>query len=377
MVRSPQRVLRGSIVAASFVFLTTMPVIAAVHPGDLLNVRVANHVELSSDVKVDAHGSIQIPLAGSIRVAGRESSDVARLIAARLAPYIRFPSVDVRDTTEATGLFVAGGPGGVLPFSPGETLSTALADVEKELQQHLPATANTSSNVTDEIDRSRIDLRRVAIIRDGKRLGTWDMQALRRVGDPGPALNPDDTISFADKPVSVTILGDVEAPGKAYLWSDEALSDAIAQTGGVKDTAATGQIEFSRDGESPRLIALGDRAFTAPAMQGDIVIIPTAPRVTVAGMVYTPGVTTLRNNFTLLSAMYSAGGIQKWANLTDVQVTHQGATTHYNITNLTHGDQTQNPSLSDGDVVFVPEGHKIDFSSFFGPLLNAGSVLIR
>jgi protein involved in polysaccharide export with SLBB domain len=355
----------------------TVPAAAAIHSGDSLTIHVYNHPELSSDttpVKVDSRGQVTVPVAGTITVRGLEPKAVAKLIAARLAKFVPYPAVDVADTSETAVIFVAGGPGGVVPYSPGETLATAIADVEKDLQRAQTGTTVTTTNLTDALDRSRVDTKRVVVERDGKVFGTYNMLALRKAGDPGPDLYPDDTISFADKPVEVTILGDVAIPGKAYLWDDEPLNDAVSQAGGLKDTAASGRIELTRDGSPGKLIAAGDPAFFAPAHQNDVVVFPTAPRVTVAGMVYTPGVTTLKNNFTLLSAMYSAGGIQKWANLKDVQVTHDGTTTHYDITKLTHGDATQNPPLHDGDLVFVPEGHRIDFTAFWTVLFGAGNL---
>jgi polysaccharide export outer membrane protein len=358
--------------------LSVAPAFAAIHTGDSLTIHVYNHPELSSDtttpVKVDSHGQITLPVAGTLTVRGLEAKEVSRLLVDRLSKYVPYPAVDVVDTTETAVIFVAGGPGGVLPYAPGETLATAIADIEKDLQKSQAGATVSSTNITDQLDRSRVDTKRVVVERDGKKLGTFNMLALRKSGDPGPDLYPNDTVSFADKPVEVTVLGDVMVPGKAYLWEDEPLNDAITQGGGLKDTAATGRIELTRDGDPGKLLAAGDPTFFAPAHPGDVIVFPTAPRVTVAGMVYTPGLTTLRNNFTLLSAMYTAGGVQKWANLADVQVTRDGTTSHYDVTKLTHGDATQNPPLRDGDLVFVPEGHKIDFSQFFSVLFGAGNL---
>ena len=56
--------------------------------------------------------------------------------------------------------------------------------------------------------------------------------------------------------------------------------------------------------------------------------------------------------------MYTAGGPTKQANLRDVQVVRDGVSTTYNVTALTHGDMSQNPTLQDGDTVVVPQGHK-------------------
>ena len=92
-------------------------------------------------------------------------------------------------------------------------------------------------------------------------------------------------------------------------------------------------------------------------------MVPTAPRVNVVGTVTNPGVVTLRLDSSLLSALYTAGGPLKAANLKDVQVERDGKTTSYDVTQLTHGNMSQNPQLQDGDLVMVPMGHKIDFSN--------------
>ena len=43
-----------------------------------------------------------------------------------------------------------------------------------------------------------------------------------------------------------------------------------------------------------------------------------------------------------------------------------------------HGDTSQNPQLKDGDVVFVPEGHKVDSKSIFQSILGGvGLLLLR
>jgi hypothetical protein len=41
---------------------------------------------------------------------------------------------------------------------------------------------------------------------------------------------------------------------------------------------------------------------------------------------------------------------------------------------LTFGDMSQNPTLKDGDSVFLPEGHKVDFSSVFYSLSTLGGI---
>jgi protein involved in polysaccharide export with SLBB domain len=349
------------------------PVDAAINAGDRVNVHVYNHPELSTVATVDSHGIIQLPVIGSIRVQGLESNDAARAIRRRIEAYVPYPAVDVQDMSELQSIFVSGGPGGVLPYTPNETLSSALAEIAKITQ--FSDTAQTPPNAQlDRFDHSRIDLKRVAIYRNGQPVGTYNMIALREIGNPGPVLYPSDTIAFSDKPIRVQVNGAVNTPGPAYLWPDEALSDAIAQAGGPSPAAASGHIELMHADRATEIIAMGDPLFNRPATAGDVVTIPTAPRVTVAGFVNHSGVVTLQNDFTLLSALASAGGYDKFADLRKVQLVHQGTKSEYNIVALVHGNLTQNPVLHDGDTVFVPEGHKTDWSQVFGGLGAVGAL---
>jgi protein involved in polysaccharide export with SLBB domain len=148
------------------------------------------------------------------------------------------------------------------------------------------------------------------------------------------------------------------------------LSEAIDQSGGLTPAAASAGLTLERGGVKQTL-ALADPVFMQPAQSGDVVTVPQAPRVSVAGMVSSPGQVALKSNFSLLNAIYVAGGPTKWGNIKDVQVMHGAATSHYDITALTHGDVSQNPTLSDGDLVFVPEGHRVDFSSVFQAIAGA------
>jgi protein involved in polysaccharide export with SLBB domain len=181
-----------------------------------------------------------------------------------------------------------------------------------------------------------------------------------------------------NKPVPVTVRGDVKSPGVAYLNTTDTLSTAVAQVGGELPTSRTNDITLVRNGVK-RSLAFGSPEFSQPAQPGDVIVVPRAPTITVVGMVVKPGDVQLKNDATLLSALYGADGIQKWADLKKVRVMHNGQYATYDVTKLTHGDVSQNPMLADGDTVFVPEGHKIDWTPVFAALglgLNVGDRFI-
>jgi protein involved in polysaccharide export with SLBB domain len=348
------------------------PSFAAIHPGDTLDVQVWNHPELSKKVTVDADGSIRVPLSGVVPVAGLDEPAAARMLTVALRPYVLYPAVEVETIEQGKTIFIAGGPVGQLAYKPGETLTAAVTDAmapssaAESLSQNLNAAGESVTRVdgTNAAIRARIDLHAVSVQREGTTLGAYDIVALNARGEAGPLLEPGDTIAFAYKPMAVRVQGDVARPGPAYLGSDQSLDEAISQAGGLLPTAATNHVLLTR-GDATQSLALGDPMFRAPAQTGDVITVPRAPRVNVLGPVVTPGVVALKTDSTLLSALYTAGGPTKYANLHNVQIVRAGRTTAFDVTKLTHGDMSQNPELRDGDTVLVPEGHYFDVTNIF------------
>jgi protein involved in polysaccharide export with SLBB domain len=356
-------IARGSVRVAlciMFSFAMVTPAFASVHPGDELQVTVYNAPDLSRKVTVDAGGFVSLPLAGNVDVRGLEPNQIAERIGRALDPYfISKAAVSVETSAQTASVFVSGGPGGVLKYVAGETLTAALAE--------LSGPADKDGGLAA-LARSRVDLHRVSIARDNVALGPFDAASLLSNGQGGPELQPGDTISLVDKPVPVRVLGDVVAPGTAYLATDEALSDALDQVGGVKLTAASASLTLQRGGTTTS-VALGGSELAQPAQSGDVLTVPTAPLISVVGLVDKPGTVALKSNFTLLNAIYQAGGPAKRADLSRVQLVHDGTPHYYDIAGLTKGNTSQNPVLADGDLVFVPESRGFDFSQIFQGLV--------
>ncbi|MGD0475930.1 MAG: polysaccharide biosynthesis/export family protein [Candidatus Velthaea sp.] len=363
---------------AVLIALATTPALAKLHPGDRVAVLVYNHPELSGQSTVDGSGNISLPLAGGVDTTNLDPSQVAQKVRYRLQPYVRKVAVDVQLLAQGQSVFVSGGPGGVLAYSPGENLSGALAQLRAQTVPVNNTNAPPGQQVTSDFDfdHGRIDLQHVGVIRDDRLIGSFDATT-SGLGTGGSAvLQPGDTIQLRNKPVSVTVRGDVKQPGVAYLDATESMSAALTQAGGELPTSATNNIILERGGVR-HTVALGSPEFSQPAQSGDVILVPRAPTISVVGMVVKPGDVLLRNDTTLLSALYSADGIQKWADLRKVHVLSHGQSTTYDVTRLTHGDVSQNPALSDGDTVFVPEGHKIDWTPVFAALGTAVGLANR
>jgi protein involved in polysaccharide export with SLBB domain len=373
--------LSSTALLAAFLCATEAPVLASLHPGDKIDVTVLNHPELSGPATIDASGDVSLPVAGTVRAASYEPTELADRIRDRLVAYVRKPAVIVQLQEQSQSVFVSGGPSGVLHYEPGETLTSVVDQLELTPVQRTESamnphdelgtgTSGSQQRVTNgplDLFNGPIDFTRVSILRDAKELGPFDVLALRSSGEPGPALLPDDTIQLANKPIAVKVTGDVPEPGMAYLDPTEPLSHALDQVGGTDATSTQTAISLERDGTS-RVVSLGSVTFAEPARNGDVLFVPRAPRVDVLGTVVKPGETFLRGNQSLVAAIYYAGGPDRFANLKSVQVVHDGKKSEYNLRSIQKGHGGANPTLSDGDVVFVPQGSTIDAQTIFTAL---------
>jgi protein involved in polysaccharide export with SLBB domain len=350
------KVLRLAFAFALFAASASAAALAAIHPGDKIQISVYNHPELATSATVDAQGRVSMALVGSVDAAGMDEKALATRIQDKLAHYMKYPAVEVVTLAQSPDIFIAGGPGGTIQYRPGDTLSTGLSDLSIACKCSL---SDTSA-----------DLHHVRIVRNGMVVGQYDASSLQTSGDAGPALLPGDRVAFAAKPVAVTVKGEVKSPGIAYLYADEPLSDALTQAGGMTANASYAQILLQRDGALTQ-ISEGSPEFSATAHPGDILTVPSVEHIQVIGAVGSQGEVTLKQDFTLMSALYFAGGPTKWADLGHVYIRHRGTTKVVSLANIEHGNLSTNPGLEDGDVVFVPEGHKIDWRGFFQELFMA------
>jgi protein involved in polysaccharide export with SLBB domain len=288
--------------------------------------------------------------------------------------------------SQSDTIFVVGGPSGSIRYEPGVTLASVVDRLQyspTQRPERLIPDPYDAPNATEQVSAAPLDIfsgpidfERVSVLRDGKVLGPFDLIALRGAGQPGITLLPDDTIQLQNKPVEVTITGDVAQPGPVYLYPEDPLIRAIDESGGTTGTSTQTSLTLVRGGTS-QVVSLGNPLFSSPAQPGDRIVVPRAPRVDVLGTVVHPGETYLRGNQTLVSAIYYAGGPDKYANLKSVQVLHDGVKTEYNLARLQKGHEGDNPSLVDGDVVFVPQGSTIDASLIFQAIASLGFLVYR
>jgi protein involved in polysaccharide export with SLBB domain len=329
---------------------------AAAHiaPGDKIELTVFNHPDLSGPITVSTAGDARVPVAGSVNVAGLSEQAASARIEGALSAYLYHPSVDVRLTAQGQSIFFTGSMVGVQAYQPGETLGAAIGAFRQALN-----TNQTSGSASI----NSIDLRRVRLKHEGTVSPEIDLEALGRTGESGPQLAPGDAVLLRTKPIRVDVRGNLPTPTAVYVNPGDTLAQAVAEVGPYSPTTSLATIGLRRDGVDSTVTA-GGGAFTQPAHDGDIVTLQPAPRVSVLGMVEKSGDITLQTRPTLLNALYEAGGPNRFADLAHIKISHDGATQTYDISKLAHGELSQNVPVRDGDVVFVPEGHKIDMGAF-------------
>jgi len=98
--------------------------------GDVLNVRVFNHNDVSGRVRVRADGHVTIPLVNDVDAAGKTTEELAKNLERLLGSYIKDPVVTVSlDEAAPTRISVLGEVArpGVYPVESGQGVLRALA----------------------------------------------------------------------------------------------------------------------------------------------------------------------------------------------------------------------------------------------------------
>jgi len=172
-----------------------------------------------------------------------------------------------------------------------------------------------------------------------------------------------------------TIMGEIRSiirqptgPGVYPLTGMQKLADFISMYGGPTDKANLNQVQVVRDGGQTLYLNLYKAIFQADAEENlilddkDYVYLPslelTSQKVYVLGEVGNPGVVEFKESINILDAISGAGGYTKDAVLTKIHVVRGDVTMpdiiEVNLKTLIRkGDQTQNISLRNKDVVIV------------------------
>jgi len=156
----------------------------------------------------------------------------------------------------------------------------------------------------------------------------------------------------------VSVLGQVNKPGKYKIQAKATLLEIVAEAGGI---SATGDdhavIVRTEGGESRRFeVSLGDMLERGVLSQNitlerqDVIYVPRAPQFYVFGEVQRPGVYRLERGMTVLQALAVGGGLSQRGTANGIKITRRSA--DGKVSNL---DADRADQLLPEDVVTVKE----------------------
>ncbi|MDO8587955.1 MAG: SLBB domain-containing protein [Armatimonadota bacterium] len=186
---------------------------------------------------------------------------------------------------------------------------------------------------------------------------------------------------------TISVLGNVNRPGKFEFKEGDTVMEAIAQAGSYQETASLANATLTRKtGEviSLDLYKLYNKADTTQNLllkKGDTIYVPeeTTRRVYVLGEVLRPGMYALKENMTALSAVSQAGGATPdRGHLKGTMVVRGDPANPEKIKvdiskMIGKGDLNQDIPLMAGDLVYVPKSNKPklqDVSAILSVLTN-------
>ena len=199
--------------------------------------------------------------------------------------------------------------------------------------------------------------------------------------------NPVVMVSLVLQENGVFVGGAVKTPGH-YVISPETDIDlyrAIALAGGMGENADRQGVQLIRKDTSQK-VETYDLSTTSPYKDirvtiNDLVFVMPLSVVEVQGQVQTPGKIFVRGTIGIANVLARAGGPTQEADLTVVvKVEKDGKRSEFNLSEQfwkSQPDARPPPTLSDGDVLFVPNIFKMEPIYVTGYVRNPGPQRVR
>jgi polysaccharide export outer membrane protein len=157
----------------------------------------------------------------------------------------------------------------------------------------------------------------------------------------------------------VSVVGEVQSPGRYPINPHSTIVDLLAQAGGLKETASdVGYVLRSDDsGHINRypvnlngLTDIKDALPTATPLGGDSLLVPRAENFYVSGAVTTPGKYRIEPGMTVIQGIARAGGINERGSERRIQLKRLETNGQYHILRAKPGD-----SIRADDIILVKE----------------------
>lgn len=188
-------------------------------------------------------------------------------------------------------------------------------------------------------------------------------QAEKKIADlldkGGFIRNPQVNLMVTDmQSQQVSVLGQVNKPGRYPVDGKRSLTDVLAMAGGANEEAAdTVILTHTRDGKTTKetidmleLVRSGDPAKNRELVAGDSVFVERAPRFYIYGEVQKPGSYKLERDMMVLQALSTGGGLSPRGTERGVRIKRRDANGVLQIMSVKHDDL-----LKPDDIVYVKE----------------------
>jgi polysaccharide export outer membrane protein len=326
-----------------------------IQPGDTVSLSVLGAQEYSGSYAVRADGTILFrdEMLGAVTVGGSTVRDAQAELASRIGEYVKEPTISLAVTRFKVMVIGEVREPGQYELAAGTSLSEAIV------------AAGGAKNEPR-------DLGNVYLSRGGNDERRYDLHGFKERGDASqnPLVGPGDRIcvgrSAGAECGSCRVSGAVTNPGSYPLGaSEKRVGDLIEEAGrwdesanpsGARLLRADGseiQVNLTQLDEDPRSSA------NVVLKAGDELFVPrNGTEVHVLGGVFKPGRYMVASGTTLLEAISTAGGLSDGAVLGSCAVIRTEPEPERISVDLQRlmkqGDMSQNPTLCDRDVVFVP-----------------------
>jgi polysaccharide export outer membrane protein len=156
----------------------------------------------------------------------------------------------------------------------------------------------------------------------------------------------------------VSVLGQVNRPGRYPLDARRTVMDVLAQAGGIAaDGGDTVALIRKKDGVATRetidvvgMVRNGELGRDVEVASNDIIYVERAPRFYIYGEVQRPGTFRLERGMTVVQALSAGGGLTQRGTERGLRIKRRGADGKLEILKAKHDDQ-----LLNDDVVYVGE----------------------
>ncbi len=263
-----------------------------------LELRCESLLLLSQVFEVGDDGVVDLPIIGTVMVAGSDAKDAGRILTSLLQQ--RNPSasrITVRVLGAAgtqIGFSGAVRNSGAHPFTDGIRLADVLA-----------LAVPTASADLDQIQI----LHRDGLVTIVRSLGLGTTEG---IGNPPLAAGDIVYVPALNRAIDVFVLGEVKTPGRIDFFMGMKASDALALAGGGTGNADLSAITLERKGVRIDTINL-TAGYNAEVQAGDVLRVParsTRIFITITGDVWNPGPLPYEEGIRLTEALKRAGGLR-------------------------------------------------------------------